>query len=404
MAISRLPLLLILLLTACAQWQKPPGLAITYWRDRAVTVAENNVGLSASVLSRSDEQQIFGEDLHDEDIQSVWLEVDNQTEHTLWLMRSGTDPASFSPLEVSWSFHGMIPSKTDHDIDAHFQRLAFLNPVPPHTIRSGIIFTNPHESVRLLNVDLLGQGQLFPFTLFLPIPDDSNEEQVQQVFARLRDEQRENVQDLQTLRAKLEQLPCCTTNSEGTGNGAPLNLVTIGNIEDLSAAMVRRGYRISPVAADSEQFLYGRPPDVVMRKFGNGQVATSWIRAWVVPLRFQGKAIFLAQVGRPVGGRFSAGDNRNLLLHPGVDTVRNVLISEMMYSGGLGTLAFVAGAGSASKTEPQLLFDGSHFYSDGIRAVMFFVTRPRAISDVQMLDWYPALRLRELEATHAAPE
>jgi hypothetical protein len=30
--------------------------------------------------------------------------------------------------------------------------------------------------------------------------------------------------------------------------------------------------------------------------------------------------------------------------------------------------------------------------------VMFFVTRPSTLSDVKILDWHPALKLRESEA------
>ena len=38
------------------------------------------------------------------------------------------------------------------------------------------------------------------------------------------------------------------------------------------------------------------------------------------------------------------------------------------------------------------------YHSDGLRAVLFFVTRPLAISDIEILDWVPILQQREVEA------
>ena len=40
----------------------------------------------------------------------------------------------------------------------------------------------------------------------------------------------------------------------------------------------------------------------------------------------------------------------------------------------------------------------SYYFSDGLRAVMFFVTRPVALSEVQLLDWVPYLQSAESEA------
>jgi hypothetical protein len=43
--------------------------------------------------------------------------------------------------------------------------------------------------------------------------------------------------------------------------------------------------------------------------------------------------------------------------------------------------------------------DEINYHSDGLRAVLFFVTRPLSLADVQILDWVPAL---ELQAAGAA--
>ena len=44
-------------------------------------------------------------------------------------------------------------------LDQHFRRLAFRNPVPPHTTRSGFVLTNLDEGVKLVQLDLVASGR-----------------------------------------------------------------------------------------------------------------------------------------------------------------------------------------------------------------------------------------------------
>jgi hypothetical protein len=74
-----------------------------------------------------------------------------------------------------------------------------------------------------------------------------------------------------------------------------------------------------------------------------------------------------------------------------VDEVRNDLIHDFMYSGGLERLAFVRGVGEVSVDRPRTLPNGSHYYTDGRRVVLFLGTRPRTFADVEILLWEPIL-------------
>ncbi len=49
--------------------------------------------------------------------------------------------------------------------------------------------------------------------------------------------------DLASLRAALEQMPCCATDEHAKTAADPLNVVVIGTLGDIGAAMVRRSYR-----------------------------------------------------------------------------------------------------------------------------------------------------------------
>lgn len=388
-----------LVLASCATWQ-PPGNAgdDSILRERAVTARMGDVRLNAAVLSARDSQRMLGANVIKTGVQPVWVEVENSTPQTLWLLRSGTDPDYFSPLEVAWSFHSFLAGGSNARIDDHFDALGFQNPIAPGATQSGIIFTNPHQQTRLLNIDLLGHGRVFPFTLFPPVPDDASDETAVNIAKRFADTGSVDYRDGGRLRAALQKMPCCAAAADGEKRGDPLNMVLVGEFADIAAALVRRNFRRVELDFDDTQRLFGRPPDVVARKEGKSGMPANWLRMWVAPLRYQGQPVFLAQAGRAVGGRYAVSNGNDFLLHPNVDEVRNNLIQDLLYSGGLAKLGFAAGAGTAISAQPRDTSREAGYYTDGLRAVLFLETRPLALSDVQILDWEPALKRSESRA------
>lgn len=387
-----------LILAGCSSWQVPPQADDANLRDRSVTEVVKGVRIRAAVLSSEDSLQMFGVNISETGVQPVWVEVENTTQQLLWLLRSGTDPDIFSPLEVAWSFHETFSGETNTRLDDHFDAMGFQNPIAPGTTQSGIIFTNPHQQTKFLNVDILGEEQIFPFTLFPPVPDETPDRQVIAIVERFAAAVAEDYQEIETFRARLEQLPCCSTNADGTETGDPVNAIIIGEFADIVAALVRRGFRRLELDVDNVQRLFGRIPDAVARKAGQGGVPANWLRMWLAPFHYQGQPVFLVQTGRPVGGRFKAPDSEALILHPNVDEARNILVQDMLYSGGLGKLAYISGVSVASPEAPRSSLDDTSYYTDGLRAVMFFQARPLALSDIEIIDWEPYLQQRESAA------
>ena len=307
-------------------------------------------------------------------MQPVWVEVHNATPRLMWLLRTGTDPDYFSPLEVAWSLHKPLGGGANASIDRHFEKLGFPNPIPAGTTHAGILFTNRERGTKLLNVDLLGQKTLVPFSLFLTVPQDdaASGATVAQDQQHVPASQVVDYNDLAEFRAAIERLPCCA-QGPGTAPGDPLNVVVVGELEDIAAAMVRRNYLRDTRAFDMGQEVLGRGPDVVLRKQAHARSSAAWIRAWRTPLSFDGRPVYIAQAGRPVGGRFAAPD-AGFRTHADVDEARNLLVQDMMYSGGLDKLGFAHGSGTSGR-------------GDGLRSVLFFATRPLSLSDVEILDW-----------------
>ena len=117
--------LALLGLTGCASWQAPALPDENILRERAVSETSNGVTVRGTVLSVDDNTRYFGKNLNEQDIQTVWIEVVNDSSHTLWLLTSGTDPDYFSPLEVAWPFHRKFSDKSNDRIDHHFDDMGF---------------------------------------------------------------------------------------------------------------------------------------------------------------------------------------------------------------------------------------------------------------------------------------
>jgi hypothetical protein len=98
------------------------------------------------------------------------------------------------------------------------------------------------------------------------------------------------------------------------------------------------------------------------------------------------------------GGRFSAEASQDLRQNADVDEVRNDLIQDFMYSGGLEKLALVSGVGAVTADRPRTLPGGGHYFTDGRRVVLFFSTRPRTLADVEILQWESMPSQRSVEA------
>ena len=387
---------LTLAMSACATWQAPTDTDDGPLRARALSQQKSGVSLSAAVLGPEDSLRMLGTDVTRTGVQPVWIEVRNDTDQILWLLRAGTDPDYFSPLEVAWSAHVTMGGETNERIDEHFNELAFPNPIPARSSSSGLLFTNTQPVTKLLNVDLLGDRRVVPFTLLLPVPGDAAGGH--DLIYHYGEGEIADYSDLDELRSALEALPCCADSGDGREDGDPINVVLVGRLDDIAAAGSRRGYRRSAEGSSAPQLVFGRPPDFVTRKLAQAGSPANWVRFWRAPVSFRGQFVFVSQAGRPVGGRFAKEISGEERLDADVDEARDLLIQDFMYSGGLDMLAFAKGVGAVPEAQPRATAGGGSYYTDGLRAVLFFTTRPLAFSDVQVLDWEPVLEEKTAEA------
>ena len=117
------------------------------------------------------------------------------------------------------------------------------------------------------------------------------------------------------------------------------------------------------------------------------------LRLWLAPMRFEGKLVWIGQISRDIGVRFTTKTITTHKIDPDVDETRSFVIQDLWYSQGLEKFGYVKGVGAASYDEPRGNLTGDPYFTDGLRAILWVSSQPSAFSDVGWFDWeYPISR------------
>ena len=381
------------------------------FRKRAETQHEGNVRVTAAIPSAKENIKLFGLNLYKKEIQPIWLEIKNNDEEWVVFLPVGLDPDYFTPMEVSYVNHfvySMYSKRSNKSMDQYLFERGKKIYVGPGDVRSGFVFTNLDEGTKEFIVELIGEDhQLRTFTFFINVPGlrvDHHEVDFEALYSA-----DEIVSyDDEDLRKALESLPCCTTNKKGTGQGDPLNIVVIGYGEDVYHSFIRSGwdeteiiysssvwktglsflfgerYRYSPV---SGLYVFGRQQDIALQKARETIHERNHLRMWLSPMRFEGKPVWVGQISRDIGVRFTWKTIVTHKIDPDVDETRDYLIQDLWYSQGLEKFAYVKGVGAAPISEPRGNLTGDPYFTDGYRAVLWVSSDPIKLEDAEFVKW-----------------
>jgi hypothetical protein len=379
------------------------------FRDRAQTKFDDEVRVSVAVPTGQETEALFHADLARREIQPIWVKVENHSEHNYYLLPISADPNYFSPLEAAYAARGGH-SQAHRDAMAHyFRTMSFKNPILPHTAVSGFIFSNLDEGEKVVQITLIAEERVKFYTFFVQIPGMRVDYQMVDFDSIYSAEETVELSE-QDLRAALENLPCCTTNENGSEFGDPANLVIIGEFKDIAAAFARRGwlpaeetyasairktiksflfgsrYRYSPV---SPLYYFGRHQDFARQKPRHDIHERNHLRLWYSPIRFEGKQVFVGQVSRDIGVRFTfkAWPPVTHKIDPDIDEARHALVEDLIFSQMLARVGFVKGVGRVRPTKPRTNLTGDPYFTDGYRTVLFLEAGPIALDQVNTLDW-----------------
>ncbi len=406
--------LVVILSAGCATTRtsspfQPKSINEVRFRDRSQSKYDKDVRVTTAVPSAEETEALFGADLAANEIQPVWVKVENHGDTAYHLVSAVVDSNYFSPNEASYAVHGGLDKAERKELGYHFRSMAFKNPISPDTAVSGFIFTNHDEGEKVVQIDIIGENRLKQFTFFVPIPGMRVDYQLVDFEGLYPDDDIVEL-PLGDLREALESLPCCTTNEEGTEFGDPLNLVIVGDFFDVTAAFARRGwlpaeetyssavwktinsylfgsrYRYSPI---SSLYFNGRHQDFARQKPRHDIHQRNHLRLWYSPMSHEGKPVFVGQVSRDIGVRFTTQTWPPVThkIDSDVDEARQSVIEDLLFSQAVSKVGFVKGVGHATASKPRMNLTGDPYFTDGLRAVIVIEQGPISLNEIRSFHW-----------------
>ncbi len=401
--------------------------------ERLQVVHDGDVEVKVAVLSKKESERFFGVPMGRRGIQPVWLEIGNRGTDPLFFDRVYLDPNYYPPIEASmvnhfaiakrlagfgalaWFFFPLLiilpvkywgARRANRRMDAFFREHALpIGAVDSRTTASGFVFTLIDDGTKIVRLRVLGPEKAYEFVLSVPIPGILVD-YVHRPFEELYESEKLVDCDETTLRERLRKQPSATCNRLGTRKGDPVNLVVIAEFQTILTSFGTRWdetetitlatcwktakaflfgshYRYSPV---SPLFIEGRSQDFALQRTRHSINERLHLRLWLTPLRYEGQPVWVGQVSRDIGVRFTWW-TWNLTTHridPDVDDARDYVIEDILGVGHLRKMGYVDGVGVSEEASPRRNLTGDPFVTDGKRAVLILTKEQSAAS---FLNW-----------------
>lgn len=388
---------------------RPDPSADSTFISRAESQTAAGLKVSVSALGPEESRRSFGEDLARYGVQPLWVSIENDTDEILYYLPVATDPAFYSPYEVSYRFHGVFSWQENERRDAFFLERQIGSALPPHSRTTGFVYTVLDAGMKFVRVVVAGKGREETFTFVTRFPGAQFLGQDILAHPPYAPAQMKNV-DLTELRELLKELPCCATNAAGDRKADPLNLVVVESKYDAVAAVASRDWHLvqtldvqsvietaraflfrdeyltSPV---SSLYLFGRREDFALQKARSTINERLHLRVWLLPQTYRARRVWIGQISRDIGVRLT-DQTWNLTTHkisPDVDFDRNYILQDLLLSGLVDRYGYVEGVGAAPMSAPRTNLTGDRYYTDGLRLVLFLSDRKTALDDVGRLPW-----------------
>jgi len=397
---------IMLLLAGCvsfspdADWHHPH-------LERAQAESQGGISVSAVVLDDDESQRIYGVDLASMDIRAIWLSIRNDTGETFHLLPSSLDLDYFSQNEAAYRFHSAFRPGQNQRISAHFHELAIRKDIAAHETTEGYVLVNRHRGGRYLLVELLGDKSLARFDFMFTLPDGSFDYESVNLSSLYSARDYRDV-DLEGLARWAESLPCCTTDKAGERDGDPLNVVFVGDTNELMGALTRSGWvfteRTRAVAAweslkstlfgspefnfpVSPLYVFGRRQDFAMQRPRGSIPQRNHMRLWLTPLTHGGQQVWVAQLSRDIGIK-PTWHSPFLVTHvidPEIDEDRAYLLELLMRTQSVTSFGYVGGVGAATAEAPRYNLSEDPYRTDGRRLVVLLAKDPVPINQVSVI-------------------
>lgn len=331
----------------------------------------------------------------------------------------------FLPLLLLVPLKLLTASRANQRMDDCFRNQSFpLRPIPPGETAEGFVYTTLDAGTKTVHVCLYATGgtstedgpatlagldsapsePAVDLTFVIPVPGISAD-YLRHDFGDLIPADKVVHCELPVLATRLGEMPAATTNGKGLRHGDPVNLVVIGEFETLLSAFTSRWdesetitlatcwktvkaflfgaeYRYSPV---SPLYLFGRSQDVALQRIRGSINERLHLRLWLSPLQFGGQPVWVGQISRDIGVRFTT-KVWNLTTHrvdPNVDEARDYIVEDLLRVQRAEAVGYVGGVGACGAESPRRNLTGDPYFTDGKRAVIVLSksrTSPRHVA------------------------
>ena len=410
-------LALFLCFSGCSIY-RPHSLEDVPISERVQTKEDSGVLVSVAVLSARESEQVFGVPLALKGIQPVWLKIENKSEKHLLFLQHFVDPDYFSPQEAAYMSRLKVKRATGTNrilfflpdlifkpfqhlqakfitkkILADFHERGVHNTlIEPGETVSGFMFTPFDAGTKKVNVVLYQRDKKTEFLFSVNVPGLRQDYLKKDFEGKFSEEEFVSL-DEEGLHDWAESLPRATTNKSGNKEGDPLNLIVVGELDTIlsvfaiakwdeteslafrSAWRMKRAYikgdsyRYSPI---SSLFYNGQRHDVALQKTRGGIHERLHLRLWLTPMRFREKPVWVGQVSRDIGIRFTPR-TWYLSTHkidPNVDDSREYVFGDLIHTDRTDHFGYVKGVERAEKESPRKNLTGDPYFTDGFRLVI----------------------------------
>jgi hypothetical protein len=397
--------LLIVSLAGCASSFDLKPVDSVPFLERAVTQEKDGVRVTAAVPDKDETRELFGISLYKEGVQPVWMEIENTTDEPVGFLPFSVDANYHTPMEIAALSRS---TRKRQEAEQQLFRNSVNMWIASGQTRSGFIFTNLDEGTKAFNVDVISDTRDWAFTFFIQVPGlavDHYDVDFESIYPQ---EEFTHFTDPEEFIRALEELPCCVVDSKGENTGDPLNIVLIGNPQDIYYAVIRAGwdetetvtatsgwktaasfftggaYRYSPV---SSLYLFGRKQDVALQRIRENIHERNHFRLWLAPMTFQGQTVWVGQISRDIGVRFTMKTITTHKIDPDVDEAREFLVENLAYNQVLAKFTYVGGVGETPIDAPRGNLTGDPWFTDGRRVVLWIPSQLTDLNDIERVLW-----------------
>jgi hypothetical protein len=114
------------------------------------------------------------------------------------------------------------------------------------------------------------------------------------------------------------------------------------------------------------------------------------LRLWRAAVNHDGRPVWVGQISRDIGIKFSPATFATHRIDPYVGEARTYMILDLVDSQYVWKWGYVEGEGEVTRSEPGYNYNRDPYYTDGLRLVLVLSEEPLNYDQLESLDWESA--------------